>query len=265
VHRNRVIQPTSKKTIILIILGNILVWSGLIYLIQNRDYEKQFFHYQVTPGWQAAEQQPGFPLEQKWCYQNDSDMSRPFYYDGMVYVVDQIAPAHARILAFTKYGAILWQKNIGGLSYISNPLVVVDDDQFYSDDTNIYALDRRTGKEHWKYEFHGVDGLTVGRGKLIATKLNSMIALSIQDGRKLWDLATKEKFLIPVLDTDSNKLILDGYTFRVLDPDTGLVLFEKPRTPTPNQSGQTSTPFFTHGHYFRDIQVFDITSGRVLT
>jgi outer membrane protein assembly factor BamB len=84
-------------------------------------------------------------------------------------------------------GQILWRLDEGG----SVPVTVKDDRLYFGSlSNNVFALDKKTGKEHWKFHFPQQQGvptqITLIKGAVIfGTSNGYLIALSEQTGKQL--------------------------------------------------------------------------------
>ena len=117
-----------------------------------------------------------------------------------------------------------WRIPLSGSSvfgYVTNnPLILGQTVYFQDMSSNVYALERATGKQLWRRSFEqasfGPNGVAIGWGKLFSTASDStLVALDLQTGADVWKLAPE---LGRSEGIDIQPLLWDGQLFAATVP-----------------------------------------------
>jgi outer membrane protein assembly factor BamB len=129
--------------------------------------------------------------QQEWRYETgDRISSVPIINKGTVYVTSTDGEIYA---LDTEEGSLNWSKNIGAGR--GSP-TIVDETVYVPGFNGIFALDKKTGSEQWKYEEEISfisSSPTVANGVLYVglTSGNKLTAIDIDSGNEIWEFTTE--------------------------------------------------------------------------
>lgn len=105
-------------------------------------------------------------------------------------------------------GEILWSNSDCEAEVFTTPAVGVDKVIYGGMDDTVYAVDRATGKNVWKFDAKGMPGSAVIVGdKVLVTANGVLYMLSLADGKQLWSYEVSDEITSPSI---INGMILVG-------------------------------------------------------
>ncbi len=214
--------------------------------------------------------QVGFPLALKWCVKGEHPISQPIYENGLVFTLDGKQP-EVTITAFgSTKGEYIWSAksyNSDGAAGLPGFWTIDRGFMVIGTSRSVMVLNSQSGEILWERE-PSSRGFALEKEKTIFLGGSEFIqAFDLETGEKLWEIAGQGRgwSQAPLYDALNNLLVLNEATYRLINPETGQVIFETQRLPREDQFNYNNNGGQIHnGLLFYMDEIINTKNGEVI-
>lgn len=127
------------------------------------------------------------------------------------------------------------------------------------------VFDTLTGERAWTQRVWN-SGFAIGRGKLFVSGPEQIKAIEVETGKFVWENTGPGRgwSVAPFYDPSNNVVVFNDATYRLLDPDTGVIRLELPRLSESRFSYDPNGGQVHNGVLLYMDEAYEVSTGRLI-